>query len=72
MYLLKKYGVVFLTVLVLLVLLLVFVILLYGYRGVLLPSFSFPTPETTAPLPETTASASLKILNLLNFGGTLK
>ncbi len=74
MYLLKKYGVVFLTVLVLLVLAFVFVILLYGHRGVLLPTFSFSGNDavTEAPPAETTAVSINEYINILSIGGTLK
>lgn len=68
MYFLKKYGIILLTVLILLVLTLAFVILLYGYMDVMLPSFSIAC-ESTASVAANLLSDFCKILSI---GGTMK
>ncbi len=71
MYLLKKYGLVFAALLVLAVSTLIFVIVMYKIQGVLLPTFSFPSPETTAP-PEVSNTMICEFSNLLYIGGIFK
>ncbi len=64
MYFLRKFGPIFLTILILLCLTLALVILLYRYNGVLLPTFSFPSENAVNRIND-----SIKFLSI---GGTLK
>ncbi|MGM9643380.1 MAG: hypothetical protein ACI3XI_09245 [Eubacteriales bacterium] len=68
MYFLKKYGIILLTVLILLVLTLAFVILLYGYKDVLLPTFSLARESAVSDA----VNLPPDFCKILSIGGTMK